>query len=89
MTDHRAEAIGYLNTATETRDAQSDAFSYVDEAIVSALIGIGHALLAAFPDDDDGYEGLPPGDTISLPSSAHTIGAGMHIPKPTDQQTYR
>jgi hypothetical protein len=56
--DHRAEARLFLASAERC-------LTEVDldrEPIARALIGIGHALLAAFT-DDGGYEGLPPGDT--------------------------
>jgi hypothetical protein len=96
--DHRAEAEKWLERAamvirnhahTPVAEEARAAAEYGRVARTFSLIGIGHAILAAFPDDDGGWEGLPPGDTISLPSSAHTIGAGMHTPKPTDQQSYR
>jgi hypothetical protein len=64
--DHRAEAVRWL-IAAEGRDILShdEEPGRTDgspDAIVAALIGIGHAILAAFPDDDGGWEGLPPGD---------------------------
>jgi hypothetical protein len=79
--DHRAEAEKWLQFAGTLQQGGG----YIETATY-ALIGIGHALLAFT--DDGGWEGIPPVD-ISLPSSAHTTGAGMHTPKPTDQQTHR
>jgi hypothetical protein len=66
MTDHRAEAEKWLTTASDPtnrlRSGRSVEKPYAERQ-VEALIGIGHALLAAFPDDDGGWEGLPPGTT--------------------------
>jgi hypothetical protein len=93
--DHRAEAEKWLERAamvirnhahTPVAEEARAAAEYGRVARTFSLIGIGHALLAFT--DDGGYEGLPPVN-IGLPSSAHTTGAGMHIPKPTDQQTHR
>jgi hypothetical protein len=65
MTDqinHRAEAADWLDTAARSEAAAEDHPAHeavrLTYATVEALIGIGHALLAAFPADP--FEGLPP-----------------------------
>jgi hypothetical protein len=59
--DHRALAERALAEATEVVDTMNT--THGEDMLGWALIGIGHAILAAFPDDDGGYEGLPPGTT--------------------------
>jgi hypothetical protein len=61
--DHRAEAANWLEAAQDGYFLTPPDERRDDWALTAALIGIGHALLAAFPDDDGGWEGLPPGTT--------------------------
>lgn len=44
-TDHRADARGALDQALDVL-VQTDRLTFAEEGILSALVGIGHALLA-------------------------------------------